>query len=272
MPILADYHLHSSYSGDSEASMEAMIQKAISMGLKYICFTEHMDLDFPPEDDTPVDKFETNVDAYLYDLLRIRNKYVNDITVGFGLELGLQPHLVRRNVKVAKEHDFDFIIGSAHICNGRDPYYPSFFEGRPEEEAIREYFECIYENLRAYSNFDVFGHMDYIVRYAPSRDKDYCYEKYADILDKILERLISREKGLEINTGAVAYNLREMNPCNAILRRYHEMGGELITVGSDAHTVEDMGRGFDIAEQILKDCGFKYYTVYDGRIPIMQKL
>jgi len=272
MSIKADFHLHSSFSGDSEADMEEMIQKAISLGYKDISFTEHMDLDFPVSDETPEGFFECNVDSYLYHLLTVKNKYVNDINVRFGLELGLQPEVVRKNVKVCKDHDFDFIIGSVHVVNGMDIYDPKFFEGKTDEEAFRIYFEAVFENLKSYSNFDVLGHLDYVVRKGVNLDRDYSYDKYKDIIDKILQRIIDREKGIELNTGAIAYGLRELNPCTDILKRYRQLGGEIITIGSDAHTVSDIGRGFDKAEEVLKEAGFEYYTVYDARIPVQMRL
>ena len=272
MSIKADFHLHTSFSGDSEADMEEMIQKAIGMGLKDIAFTEHMDLNFPVTDTTPEGFFECNVDSYLYHLLLLRNKYVNDINIRFGLELGLQPDIVKQNVKVAKEHDFDFIIGSVHVVDGFDVYDPAYFEGRSDEEAYRSYFEAVYENLRSYSNFDVVGHLDYVVRKGRTLDADYSYAKYSDVFDRILNRIIDLEKGLEVNTAAMKYGLKELNPCTDILRRYKELGGEIITVGSDAHKVEDLGRGLDRAEEVLREAGFEYYTVYDARIPVQVKL
>lgn len=271
--IKSDFHLHSSYSGDSDADMEQMIQRAIELGYKDIAFTEHMDLEFPITESTPEGMFECNVDSYLYNLLQLRSKYVNDINIRFGIELGLQPNLVRQNVKVAKEHDFDFVIGSIHVVDGMEVYTDSdFFAGKTDEEAYRRYFEAVYENLRAYSNFDVVGHLDYVVRYGKTIDADYSYDKYRDILDKILTRILDREKGIELNTSGLSYGLKDFNPNIDILKRYKELGGEIITIGSDAHKVEDMGRNFDKAEEILKTAGFNYYTVFDGRIPVQNKL
>ncbi len=272
MSIKADFHLHSSFSGDSEADMEQMIQKAISLGLKDISFTEHMDLDFPVTEETPEGLFECNVDSYLYHLLSVRNNYINDINVRFGLELGLQPEINRKNVKVVKDHDFDFVIGSIHVVDGIDIYDERYFEGKTDEEAYRRYFEAVYENLKSYSNFDVVGHLDYVVRKGRTLDKDYSYDKYKDILDLIIKRIISLEKGIEVNTAAMKYGLKELNPCTDILKAYKALGGERVTIGSDAHTVEEVGRGLDRAEEVLKDAGFEYYTVYDARIPVQVKL
>lgn len=275
MPITADYHLHSSFSGDSETPMEEMVKQGIALGLSDLCFTEHLDLGFPqaPEAaEAPAGQFEVNVDSYLYDLIRYGEKYAGQISLHFGIELGLQPEQAKANAKAAKEHNFDFIIGSSHACHGRDPYYPSFYEGREEEEAYREYFSSILENIRAFTNFDVYGHLDYVVRYGPQKDAEYTYYKYRDLLDQILEALLDREKGLELNTGALAYGLRELNPCTDVLKKYRSLGGEIITVGSDAHSPEDMARGFDRAAEILKDCGFGYYCTFEKRTPSYHKL
>ena len=272
MSIRADYHLHSSFSGDSQAPMESMIQKGMELGLTRMCFTEHMDFEFPVSDATPAGFFEVNLDSYLYDLLTYREKYRDRIRLLFGLELGLQAHLVPLQAACAASKPFDFIIGSSHLCAGKDPFQPYFWEGRSTEEALREYFSSIIENLETFTDFDVYGHLDYAVRYAPGQDKDYCYEKYADLFERILDLLLENGIGLEINTGGLGYGLRDVNPARAILRRYREKGGEIITIGSDAHRPQDLCRFFGRAEEILKDCGFRYYTVFEGRTPHFEKL
>ena len=150
MKIKADVHLHSHHSGDSTAPMEDIIKKGIELGLDTICFTEHNDFDYP---DSPEGEsgsiFLLNVDSYLYELIGLKEKYADQIQVLFGIELGLQPECMRQNAVLAKSHDFDFIIGSSHICHGKDPYYPYFFEGRTEEEAYREYLSPFWRMLRS---------------------------------------------------------------------------------------------------------------------------
>ncbi len=272
MPITADFHLHSSFSGDSDAPMEDMIRKGIELGLTELCFTEHNDFAYPVTESEPEGFFELNPDAFLYDFLKLRDKYADRIALRFGMELGLQPHLSRRNAAFAKAHDYDFVIGSSHLCHGKDPYYPSFYEGRPQEEAYREYFESILENLKAYSNFDVYGHLDYVVRYGPKKDEGYSYENYREILDAILAKLIDMEKGIEINTAGLAKGLREPHPCAGILKRYRELGGEIVTTGSDAHVPEQIGHAFDRAAEFLKACGFRYYATFEKRSPVFHKL
>jgi len=272
MPITADFHLHSSFSGDSDTPMEDMILQGIRLGLTEMCFTEHNDFDYPVTESEPEGFFELNPDACLYDFLKLREKYADRILLRFGVELGLQPHLARRNAAFIKAHDYDFVIGSSHLCNGMDPYYPSFYEGRSQEEAYRAYFESILENLRTYSNFDIYGHLDYVIRYGPKRDEGYSYEMYREIFDKILTKLIAMEKGIEVNTAGLAKGLREPHPCAGILTRYRELGGEIVTVGSDAHAPGQIAYSFDRAAAILKECGFRYYATYEKRTPSFHKL
>lgn len=272
MPITADCHLHSSFSGDSDTPMEEMIQQGIRMGLTHMCFTEHNDFDYPASESKPDGFWELNPDSYLYDFLKLREKYAGRIALYFGVELGMQPHLSRRNAAFAKGHDYDFIIASSHLCNGKDPYYPSFYEGREQAQAYLEYFESIPDNLKKFSNFDVYGHLDYVVRYGPRRDEGYAYGQYREIIDAILIKLIADGKGIEINTAGLAKGLRDANPCTDIIRRYRELGGEIITTGSDAHEPKQIAYAFDRAADILKDCGFRYYTTFEKRSPSFHKL
>lgn len=267
MPIKADCHLHSSHSGDSDAPMDEMILEGIRRGLTHMCFTEHNDFDFPVSDEAPQGLFELNADAYLYDLIRLREKYEGQIRLLFGAELGLQPHLTRRNAIFAKSHDYDFIIGSCHVCGGRDPYYPAFYEGRSQEEAYREYFQEVYDNIKKFDNFDVCGHLDYVVRYGPQKDQGYCYSSYSDLFDRILDLLLEKGKGLEINTGGIEDGLADVHPITGIVRRYRQKGGEIITIGSDAHDPAHIAADFHRAEEVLRECGFRYYTVFEKRQP-----
>lgn len=272
MAILTDFHLHSTFSGDGKSTMEEMIQKAITLGLTHVCFTEHHDIDYVYSNDLTPGCFEVNADSYLYDLLKLRAKYADQIKVMFGIELGLQPHLKKELAVYSKSHDFDFIIGSTHICNRMDPYYPEFFEGRSEDEAHHEYFTTVLESIKKLPYFDVYGHLDYVVRYGPTKGDQYTYEKHKEVFDDILRALLEEERGLELNTGAFRHGLLQPNPCFDVLKRYRELGGEIITVGSDAHDITNIGLGFDKASDILKEAGFKYYTIFEGRTPEFFKL
>lgn len=268
-PIIADFHSHSSFSSDSDTPMEQMIQAAVDKGLKYLCFTEHMDKDFPVTNGLD---FLLDTPAYLKEFLQMKEKYKKQIHLLFGVELGLQPHLKDWMNAYISEFPFDFIIGSSHLCNGRDPYYPEFFQGRSEDEAYLEYFESILTNLDAYSDFDIYGHIDYVVRYGPNKNQFYTYQKYREILDAILEKIIDLNLGIELNTGGFKYGLGHPNPCEEVLIRYRQLGGELITIGSDGHRPQELAYDFDKAAQVMKDCGFTHYAIYEKRTPVFLPL
>lgn len=272
MAIIADFHTHSLHSGDSDAKMEDMIESAISKGLKKLCFTEHNDFEYPVSEDCPEGYFDLNVDPYLYDLIRLREKYADRINLLFGIELGLMPEIMRKNAILSKSYDYDFIIGSSHICHGKDPYYPEFFQGRTDREAFEEYFTSIIENIKKFKNFDIYGHLDYVVRYSPNKDANYSHTDYIDLIDEILTLLIENEKGIELNTGGYSKGLKDLHPCIGILKRYKELGGEIITVGSDAHVPENIGIHFALAEETLKNAGFKYYATFEKRVVEFHRL
>lgn len=265
-----DCHMHSSFSADSETPMEEMIRKAIDCGLEGICFTEHLDPDYPETPDHL--DFFLDIPAYQTKLYALKKKYQDKLDIRFGIELGLQMHLEPDFHRLLQEVPFDFVIGSSHVVHGYDPYYPEFFQGRKESAAYMEYFESILENLSCFSEMDVYGHIDYVVRYGPGKNSEYSYGRYQDILDEILRTLISKGVGIELNTGGYHYGLGEPNPCTAIIRRYRQLGGEIITIGADAHTPDKIAFSFDKAAEVLRQCGFSYYTVFHNRKPEFLRL
>lgn len=256
-----DQHMHCNFSGDSDALPEDMIKAGIAHGLSGICFTDHLDYDYPEEPNI----FLLDFNNYFKALSDLREKYADKISVNIGIELGLQPQAAGQNLAVAEKYPFDFIIGSSHVVNHMDPYYPEFFAERNEDEAYMEYFESVLENINSCVDFDVYGHIDYVVRYGPNKNAFYTYEKFKDIIDEILTQLISKGKGIEVNTGGFKYGLGHPNPTEDIIKRYRELGGEIITMGADAHVPEYVAYEFDKTAQIIKNCGFKYYTVFKNR-------
>lgn len=272
MSITADFHLHSSFSEDCHIDMEAMVLAGIDKGLNAMCFTEHNDFDFPKEQDSDRELYLLNVDSYLYELLRMRRKYEDQIKILFGIEIGLQESCLRKNIVLSKAYDFDFIIASSHLCGKEDPYYPAFWEGKDARACYRAYFEEELAGAKSFLGFDVYGHLDYIVRYAPASSDPFLYADYRDIIDEILKTLIANEKAIECNTSGLRKPLNATNPSPDILKRYRELGGEIITVGSDAHFPADIAADFDRAAKVLKDCGFRYYATFEKRQPSFHKL
>ncbi len=262
--ILSDFHTHSTFSTDGTQALEEMAKTAVKYGLKTVCFTEHNDFDYPDGE------FLLDTAAYRNELFRVREELSGEIEILFGVELGLMKHLGERLRKYVGEWDFDFVIGSTHLIDGKDPYFPEYFAELGQKNGVLRYFESILENIGAFSDFDVCGHLDYAVRYSP--EKKYEPLDYREIIDEILHKIVAWGKGIEINSAGLRKGLSHANPHPFVLKRFRELGGEIITVGSDAHNAADIAADFDAAESFLKDAGFEFYTVFRGRKPQFVKL
>lgn len=269
--IRSDFHTHSDFSGDSKSPMQDMIQEAIRKGLQRICFTEHNDPDFVYIIPEETGMFELDTDSYMKEALLYSQNFASSITVLRGVELGIQEHLYESLTDYINKYPFDFVIGSSHLCDRMDPYDKTFFQNKTSKEAFRAYFESIDRNIRVFDKFDVYGHLDYVVRYAPDTNQNYFFKDYRDIFESIFKQLVYKGKGIEINSGGYRRGLGVPNPTPEIVRFYKECGGEIITIGSDAHAPQDLTYHFDLIENILKDAGFQYYTVFEKRKPIFLK-
>jgi len=259
--MIADYHVHTAFSGDSQISPETMIEQAIAMGMSTICFTDHCDFDIP----TP--SFILDVDAYFKEMQELQLKYQEQIDINIGVELGLQTQLAKRHHRYVNDYPFDFIIGSLHIVDGQDPYYPEVFVGKEDARVYRSYLEQLLDNLKAFSEFQVVGHIDYVVRYGNHKAEQYSYQKYADVIDEILKTIIANDLGIEVNTAGIKAGLGFPNPHPDVISRYRELGGEIITLGSDAHVPEYIGYEFDKMKALLKSLGFDYITQFKNKKP-----
>lgn len=260
--MISDYHLHTCFSTDSEASVSDVLDAAISKGMKSLCITDHEDMDYNDKKD-----FEINIDEYYPAMCKYKESYKDRIDLRIGVELGLQPHLAKRLSDFADRYPLDFVIGSTHIVNHIDPYFKEYWEGRSPKEAVLEYYQSILASLKVCNNFDVYGHLDYVTRYVPDKSVDVSWIVFQDEITCILKKLIASGKGIEINTGGLYKGTNDTNPSLSILRRYKELGGEIITVGSDAHKASLIGYGFEKAQAILKEAGFSYYTTFCSRKP-----
>ena len=255
MRYLSDYHLHSKYSFDGNQTIEQIILKAISMELNEICITEH--ISFDPKDSS-YNFFDFK--DYKNEIKRLSNKYAGKINIKKGLEIG-EYHLYKEDFdKYFKEHDLDFIIGSIHNLNGRG------FRTNIAENGVKYTYETYFKEVLTFvqmGDFDVLGHLDIVQRYAFETGKVYNLEDYKDYIYDILKTIISRGKGIEINTSGLSNNL--LFPKLEILHMYKDLSGEILTVGSDAHSRNRVGEKVSYVYDMLKDIGFKYAFTYDNR-------
>lgn len=261
--FIADYHTHNSFSSDSTTPMEEMVKQAIMVGLKEMALTDHVDYDYPEE----MFPFIIDYNEYLKVFNELKQRYKGDIKLVLGVEVGLQSHLVQKIKDFCESVDFDFIIASTHVVDRLDLYNGDFFRGKSKQEAYRRYFEDVFENIKVHNNFNVYGHLDYVNRYGDYKDKSLNYEDYKDIIDSILKLLIEKGKGIELNTSGYRYKLNCTHPQLPILKRYKELGGEIITVGSDAHDAKNIALHFKDAYELLEQADFKYITLFEKQKP-----
>lgn len=266
--MLSDFHLHTSFSGDCAAPVRAQLDRAVALGMASLCITDHNDYGVDSGD---ID-FNLDFERYWRELPPIKEEYAGCLDIRIGLEMGLAPQLSSYCREIARRYPFDYIIGSTHFVDGKDPYSSAFFEGRSERDAYEEYFRAVLKNTETCDDYDVAGHLDYVVRYGANKNKFYSYGGYRELLDPIIKALAERGKGMECNTRGYSYGLGTTNPLPDILKRFRQLGGEIVTVGSDAHRPEDLGAHFGEAAEILKACGFTYYATFKGRVPEFHRL
>lgn len=241
--MLFDTHLHCEYSTDSTMTFK----EAREMGEKRnlgIIVTEHWDYDYP-----------TNPEAFLFDLEEYFAKYgpYRSKRVLLGLEMGLQPQVATANGELAARFPFDCVIGSVHCVKGRDLYEATTYEGLKKATVIAEYLREIVRNLELFTDFDIFGHLDYICRYLPYEDKELYYEEFPHEWDEVFRLLIAQGKVPEINTRRLD-SQQAVTTLLVLYRRYAALGGRYVSLGSDAHDKEHIGRNFEKAQKMAEEC------------------
>ncbi|MDY7077971.1 MAG: histidinol-phosphatase HisJ family protein [Chloroflexota bacterium] len=257
-----DYHIHTHFSGDSETRMTAACEAAIALGLREIAFTDHVD--FGPAD--PPESYLRPVE-YMAEIERCRARYGDRLTIRAGAEVG-EPHLfAEKATSVLAQGNFDFVLGSAHYAEGMQVAWEAPFFEQPLRQAYEAYFRQVVR-LAAEGDFDVLGHLDLIKRDAHKFGKAYDGPMpYADMIRTALRSIVERGKGIEINTSPLHRGQSEPCPSLEVLRWYRELGGEIITLGSDAHTPNAIGACFDVAWQTAQAAGFTRLTTFERRQP-----
>lgn len=263
----ADVHMHCAFSNDSESRPEDMVESAIAKGLSVICFTDHYDKDNLDWGDEAI----FDVESYFQKMIELQEEYRDQIDIRIGAEIGMQPYLAEYYQNFMAQHPFDFVIGSVHSVLEHDVAL-DFFQKHSDPEGYKIYFEEMLQDVQKIQSYDVLGHLDYIVRYSNQGSKGFDLNTYMDIIEEILKQVIAHGKGIEINMSGLKYGLGAPHPQPEIIKRYRELGGEIITVGADGHIPEHIAYDYHLADDILKSCGFKYYTEFKGRKPVFVKI
>ncbi len=276
--MFCDYHTHTVFSSDSMYPMEDCIKDAISIGIEEICFTDHVDYGIKDDwDDLRNNKatkkyFNVDYDKYFSDLETLREKYKNQITIKNGLEFGIQKYNIEKYNKLFEKYPLDFIILSVHQIDDKEFWNHSYQDGRTEKEYYEDYFNEIYYLVQNYSNYCVLGHLDMMKRY-DEKDGYNPFVENKEIITKILKRVIADGKGIELNTSSIKYKLDDLMPSRDILKLYLELGGEVLTIGSDSHCKRDLKNShIEELKQELRDIGFTKFCTFEKMKPTFHEL
>lgn len=257
---MIDYHIHTSLSADCQVPMLKMAQAAQNAGLKQICFTEHIDLNMAEGPDFTVD-----FGAYAAAIRDVRAQCAG-LEIRMGIEAGLDIKSAPQMRSLLEKQPLDYVIGSQHVVYGLDPYYENVWRQHSRTDIFREYLRVSAESAGELDDYDVMGHIGYISKFCPHDDKLLRYTDYADEIDMLLKTLIEKGKGIEVNTNGL-YMTPSTMPETAIVARYFELGGEIVTVGSDAHCERVVGHAVPETLETLKAIGFKYVCAFERRTP-----
>ncbi len=256
---ICDMHTHSDFSFDGNHSCEMLCKSAIKKRAMAIAITDHCDID---GNDDYYKLFEKQFDC----VNKLKEKYKNELKIYAGIELGQGIFEKEKSLHILNAFDFDVVIGSIHNYGDTD-YYFIDYKKYDIDELLTKYFYDELELVK-WNQTDVLAHLTYPLRYIVEREKiDVDISKYYDIIDMIFTELIKNDKALELNVSGLFMDLNDTLPGKTLIKRFHDMGGKYVTVGSDSHYCEKICNGIDVGYKILKECGYKQFTVFENRQP-----
>ncbi len=288
--MYADDHIHTEFSDDSRELMEHQIEQGIALGLQEMCFTDHVDYGIKRDWDDPrgIDWREgdgissgssekeplANVDypKYFDKIHQMRDRYGDRITIHAGLEFGIQSTTVEAYEKLFQRYqqELDFVLFSMHQVNNLEFWNQNFQKGKSQQEYNEEYYREILKTMRLFKHYSVLAHLDLLVRY--DQKGVYPFEKVKGIITEILKQAIVDGKGIEVNTSSYHYGLADSQPSRQILKLYKELGGQIITVGSDAHSTKYLGDHIKETYALLKELGYTQITTFEHMKPFFHDL
>lgn len=249
-----DQHVHTELSFDSKEKFKNYIEKCLEMGIDTFVSTEHLDLDSRPVNKDIIPDFKLQNEM----IEKCKKEY--GINILKGIEVGYKPSIKEANIKIIQANNFDVVLLSVHESEETDVNTPEFLKGRSPEAIYREYLELCITAAREFDEFDIFTHVDYMLRYIEKVE----IKEFQKEIDYLCQLIISKGKTLEFNTRFL-YGYNDATYNSYIFKRYYELGGRSVSLGSDSHAVEFYCGKFDEAINILQEIGYKHITVYEKR-------
>ncbi|MCH5323708.1 MAG: histidinol-phosphatase HisJ family protein [Eubacterium sp.] len=267
--IIMDMHNHSNLSPDGSNTPEEMVQRACELGIKHYSLTDHLEINkFYDEEylyEEPIRRGSEIIPALI-------EKYSGKINMGYGIELGQPLQDMPLTERMLSSYKYDFIIGSLHMCDGWDDFYLLDYSQVSADMLMGLYFEELLAMAR-WGEFDVLGHLTYPLRYITGESGiEIDMEKYLPIIKEIFTTLIKKDMGIEINTSGLRQQIGKPLPDEYYVALYKQLGGKILTIGSDAHRTEDLGKGIAECTAMAKRLGFDYLTFYKNRKPQFIKI
>jgi histidinol-phosphatase (PHP family) len=238
--MLFDSHMHTCFSTDSKMKMDEAVARARQLNIG-IVITEHMDIAYPE-----AMAFIFDVEKYFEDYHKYRNE-----NVLLGIEMGMSADCLEENCRLVETYPFDYVIGSVHVVDNIDIYSEQFYQGRSKQKVYEQYFQAMKQCVACFDGIHSLGHIDYISRYARFSDPEIYYHEFRDCIDDVLRILAQKGKALEINTRRLS-TYEVVENIMPIYKRFYELGGRLVTIGSDAHHVKDIARGLQVGMEIAE--------------------
>ncbi len=273
--MLADYHVHCMFSDDSWYTPEQVCEDAWKQNLDEICFTDHVDYGIKPDWDDALSAkvfdgqrvLNVDYDAYFPYIANLRAVWEGRLAIKTGLEFGVQTHTIPQFNALWEKwgSELDFALLSIHQVGDAEFWTGEFQEGRTQEEYNRAYYQELYDVTTSFEHWSVLAHLDLIKRYDPAGILDFPANR--DLVAATLEHVIAQGKGIELNTSSVRYGLKDSQPAREILELYRDLGGEIVTLGSDSHKPEHLGAYLRHFQRYLASLGFAGFYTYDKMVP-----
>lgn len=268
--MYCDYHVHSDYSDDSTYEMREVVEDAIKLELDEICFTDHFDIPIKEPGYVKMQYVKVDFKRYFRDINQLRKDYDGQIRIKRGLEFGIQYETISQYQAVAQRYPFDFILLSVHEIDNKGYWNRVFQDGKSESEYYDAYYQAMYKIVQNFHSYSVLAHMDLIRRYDEHTGYNVMNDK--EMIAKILTYIIQDGKGLEVNMSCVRYDIGDLTPSVEILKLYKELGGTILTIGSDSHARDQLGSYIQAAKEQLKVLGFTQFCTFDQMVPTFHSL
>lgn len=264
--MLADFHAHTKYSYDAEPDpIELTCETAISKGFQVIALVDHKDF-FRNKPCDPLDLIHRQAE-----IQECQIKYEGQIEILSGVEIGQPFASPQESTKFLNENKFDFIIGSVHAMpNDVDMYFLDY-DHMHEKIFLNNYFDEV-EKLIAWGDFDTLAHLDYPLRVMKRERNHPSFSDYMDRVETVLLGIIQKNIALEINTKGLFGWQKSPGPEDFVLKRYRELGGKLLTIGSDSHAAATIGQGILEGMEYAKNLGFQSINGFRNHKPYEIKL